>query len=195
LLLFEEFQDGLGRDERTQFARLLSQVRWKHCSAWFINQQPAQIAAVDPILLKLLRTNVATEMLYRTAYEDAKAMAHAMPADRPRNGQRGAGTREDAIEQLTRLKQRELLVWPKERAHAHLCRSPRLDLDALRALADRVPQEIRERIRAGTVSVPADELRATLARESNEREAPSPEAPDFLRADRAADDLDGLDLG
>jgi hypothetical protein len=193
LLILEEFQEGLGRDERAQFARLLSQLRWKRCAAWYINQQPAQIAAVDPVLLKLLRTNVALEMSYRCAFEDAKAMAHAMPADR-RDRRAGKGaTREDAVEQLTSLRRREFLLWPKERARAQVCRSPRIDMDALRAAADRVPEEIRERIRAGTVSIPADEVRATVARESKEPVAAAL-PPDVVGRQSSANDED-LGLG
>ena len=194
LLVFEEFQEGLGRDERAQFARLLSQVRWKKCSAWFINQQPAQIAAIDPVLLKLLRTNVALEMSYRCAFEDAKAMAHAMPADRRDRKSRKGATREDAVEQLTSLGRREFLLWPKERARAQVCRSPRLDMDALRAAAEKVPVEIRDRIRAGTVSIPADDVRDSIARES-EGTTPARGLSDVLERPSMVSGPDELGLG
>lgn len=195
LLVFEEFQEGLGRDERAQFARLLSQVRWKRSVSWYINQAPAQVAAVDPLLLKLLRTNVSIEMLYRSTYEDARAIAHAMPSDRSRRGERDADTREGMVEQLTRLRRREFLLWPKERARAQLCVSPRLDLDALRAAADRVPQEIRDRIRAGTVSVPTDDVRAAMAEASCEsRQTGSPVA-EILRGNPSDAGTDRLGIG
>ncbi len=195
LLVFEEFQEGLGRDERAQFARLLSQVRWKKCSAWFINQQPAQIAAVDPVLLKLLRTNVALEMMYRCAFEDARAMAHALPADRRDRRAGRAETREDAVEQLTALRRREFLLWPKERARAQVCRSPRLDVDALRAAAGRVPEEVRERIRAGTVSIPADEVRGRVAGEPQSLDTSTAFPVDPIRRSSAAGGPDDLGLG
>lgn len=195
LLVFEEFQEGLGRDERAQFVRLLTQVRWKRSVPWFINQAPAQIAAVDPLLLKLLRTNVGIEILFRSAYEDARAIAHAMPADRVRKGKEGGSKREDSVEQLTRLRRREFLIWPKERARAHLCRSPRIDMDALRAAADRVPKGVRDLIRAGTVSLPADEVRAALAKKTGEEHRPRPRVSPFLEGESARSKPDALGLG
>jgi DNA helicase HerA-like ATPase len=56
-VIFEEFQEALAKDQAQQFGRLLALARFKKLSLWFCNQQPAQLAAIDPTLVKLLHTN------------------------------------------------------------------------------------------------------------------------------------------
>ena len=58
---------------------------------------------------------------------------------------------------------------------AQLVRSPRLDLEGLRALANEVPEEVREFIRRGTVAVPRE------AAERAERERTGPRAAREMR--------------
>ena len=60
-VIFEEVQEGLSSGQAEQFARLLALARHKRTSLTLINQQPAQLAAVDPTLVRILRTNAVLD--------------------------------------------------------------------------------------------------------------------------------------
>ncbi len=170
-VILEEFQEGLGRHQIEQFSRLLALARFKRVGIWFVNQQPAQVAAKDPALVKLLRTNAGIEIAFRCALEDAKFFAHALP---PPPKEKAA--RQWATEEMTRLPDRTFYLWLKQaRFRAQRLRSPRLDLAALRERAAAVPEEIRERIRRGTVAATHEELAAFADREAERstRERPA----------------------
>ena len=177
-VVFEEFQEALGRSQVDQFVRLLSLARYKRVGLLFINQQPAQIAAASPILLKALRTNANWFAVFRSNLEDARAMAHALPV--PAGGNGKAAGREELVEELTRLPDREFRLWIRRAPfRAQRVRSARLDLDELRRRAATVPEEIREHIRRGTVVVPRAELEEALS--SGGSDVPSGDAvPEFL---------------
>ncbi len=147
-LVFEEFQEGLARHQTAQFARLLALARYKRTACTFINQQAAQL---EPTLVRLLRTNTGVEAAFRCNLEDARAYAHAFPA--AARSQHAVAERQVLVEQLTRLEQRQYLLWIKGAVGAQLVRSPRIDLDALRQRAAEVPADIRESIYRGTVAM------------------------------------------
>lgn len=172
LIVLEEFQEALGSGSAEQLARLLALSRSRKVSLWFVNQQPAQVAAVDPSLVKLLRTNTGLELILRCNAEDAKAVAHAFPV--PVGECKPAEYRQDLAFELTRLPQRDGYLWAKRLGlRAERVRTPRLDMEGLRVLAESAPHEVVDAIRRGCVSVPRAELEAQL-RADRSRTAPRP---------------------
>lgn len=160
-VLLEEFQEALAGRQIDQFARLLALARFKKVGLCFINQQVAQ---VDPKLTKLLRTNTGMEAIFRCSMDDAKTLAHALPvaSDEPR----ATAKRQALLQDMTRLPRRTYYAWFKEMAEpfgAQKVRSPRLDLNALRAAAGRIPDEVKTRIEQGTVAMKHEDLEAQLA--------------------------------
>jgi len=175
-LLVEEAQEGLTRDSAQQFARLLALARHKRVAITLINQQPAQLASVDPTLVKVLRTNCGYEAAFRANYEDAKTLVDPMPI--PVGTPKAGEVRQALAQGLTRLAQREYLLWLKQADFAaRVIRSPRLDLDALRRAADRVPADVREAIRRGTVSIPRVELERLVQEDARCDANPRDEQP------------------
>lgn len=153
-VVWEEFQEALGGSQTEQFSRLLALARYKKVSLWFANQQPAQVAAAQPALVRALRTNAGLEAAFRCNLEDARALAHAMPL--PAAGS-ATESRQTLLESLTRLPDRVYLLWLKQaRFRAQKVRSPRLDLRQLTDAAQRCPRGTRERLLRGTVSFPRD---------------------------------------
>lgn len=157
-VLFEEFQEALARGQVEQFGRLLALARFKRVALTFINQQTAQI---DGFLTKLLRTNTGMEAVFRSSFEDAKVISHALPV--PRDTGHEAADRRLLLEELTRMPDRTLYLWLKQESfRAMKLRSPRLDLESMRAEADGVPDDVKQRIRRGSVAWDRKELEALL---------------------------------
>jgi hypothetical protein len=163
-VIFEEVQEALGGGQAEQFARLLALARHKRTSVTLINQQPAQLAAVDPTLVKVLRTNAGIECAFRANLEDAKTLVHALPA--PPGQRNAAEARLAMVAELTQMPDREFLFWLKQAPfRAQRVRSPRLDLESMRRAAAGLPAEIREATRKGTVSMARPEIEAFAAAE------------------------------
>jgi hypothetical protein len=179
-VLFEEFQEALGPTTQVQqqFSRLLALARYKRCSLWFINQM--QAGQIDPSLVRLLRTNTGFECAFRANAEDARAYLHAVSV--PKGTKRPAEARQALVEQLTRLERRQFLFWAKGHVRAQVLRSPRIDMDALRAAARTVSPDLRERIERGIV---ARELNALRDQNHALNET---EVPLFLQRPAVADD-------
>jgi hypothetical protein len=149
-IVFEEFQEILATRQGEQFGRLLALARSRRAAAWFLNQQPGQ---VDPNLVRLLRTNTAIEAIFRCNIEDARAVGHAIPV--PRGLGQPREERQALLEELGRMARRAHYLWLKEMPfRAMQVRSPRLDLPALRSIADHVPADTIRRIRQGTIARP-----------------------------------------
>lgn len=162
--LFEEFQELLQRHQIEQFKRLLSLCRFKRVALHFSNQQPAQIAAADRTLLKVLRTNLGVEMIFRSSVEDARALAEGLSTRSPDETLTQARTR--FIEEIASLPRRAFILWLKSAPFGpQRLASPRLDLKALRRAAARIAPDVRERIRAGAASVDRAQLEESLAAE------------------------------
>jgi hypothetical protein len=164
-LVVEEAQEALTRESALQFGRLLALARHKKVGITLINQQPAQLSAVDPTLVRLLRTNAGLEFAFRCNYEDARTLVEPMPL--PPGTPRSAEVRQAMAQELVRMPVRSYLLWAKrEPFGAQQVRSPRLDLASLRAEADRIDPALRERIRKGSVSIPRAELEKMAEAES-----------------------------
>lgn len=169
-VIWEEFQEALGRNQTEQFGRLLALARFKRVGLTFVNQQPGQIAARDPALVRLLRTNTGIEAVFRCNYEDARSFAHALPV--PRDAKSVAAARQQLTEEMTQLPDRTHYLWLKRMPfRAQEVRSPRVDLDQLRRKAGQASRDVRERIRRGTVSRSREELE-TIVRESAREDPP-----------------------
>jgi hypothetical protein len=168
LIVLEEFQESLSSGSVEQFARLLALSRFKKVALWFVNQQPGQLASVDPALPKLLRTNTSLEMIFRSNFEDAKAIGPALL--RPAKKDRRKRDNEIEVADLTSLPDRAFYLWlKKESFGAQRVRSPRLDLKAMQDAAARVSMENRMAIHQGTVTIDRKELEALL-RSDEERQ-------------------------
>lgn len=166
-VVFEEVQEALGRNQSEQFCRLLTLARHKRVAVTLINQQAAQLGSVDPTLVKVLRTNAGMECAFRCNLEDAKPLVQAMPLSP--DAQRLEATRQTMVQELLQLPDREFLLWMKRMPFgAQRVRSPRLDLESLRAVADGLPEELLSLIRRGTVSMDRGALEAALAVDPNE---------------------------
>ena len=164
VVLFEEFQELLHRHQIEQFKRLLSLCRFKKVALHFSNQQPAQIAAADRTLLKVLRTNLGAEMIFRSSVEDARALSEGLSIRSPEETLAQARTR--LIEEIASLPRRAFFLWLKSAPFGpQRLTSPRLDLDALRRAAATLPADTRERIQAGVASVNRAEVDGVLAAE------------------------------
>ncbi len=155
--MFEEFQEGLARHQVDQFGRLLALARYKRVALWFVNQEPSQVASVDPSLVRALRTNTGIETAFRCNVEDARAFAHALPV--PTGERDVARARHALVEEMTRLPRRTYRLWLRQAPfRAQKVRAPRIDLDDLRARAATAPTALRARIRKGTAAMDADEF-------------------------------------
>jgi uncharacterized protein DUF87 len=164
VVLFEEFQELLGRHQIEQFKRLLSLCRFKRVALHFSNQQPAQIAAADRTLLKVLRTNLGAEMIFRSSIEDARALSEGLAIRSPDETLTQARTR--FIEQIAELPRRSYFLWLKGAAFGpQRLTSPRLDVDALRRAASSLSPDMQQRIRAGVASADRSEVELALAGE------------------------------
>lgn len=183
VLIFEEFQEALAASSAAQFERFLALSRSRRVSGWFINQQPAQLAAVSTALVKLLRTNTGTELIFRSSFEDARDISHAFPV--PEGCAKPAEERLRLARELTRLPQREAFLWFKKKGLlAQRIRSPRLDLAELEAMAARCPAEIQRALQQGSVSVPkADVEKAMRRNEPAERVAKVEPLPAEMSSD------------
>ncbi len=191
LVMFEEFQEGLGRDQVEQFGRLLALARYKRVSLWFINQQLAQVAAIDPTLLRLLQTNVGIEAVFRCSYEDAVRFSHALPV--PAGEKHPAEARARLVQSMTQLPTRAYYLHLREAAfRAKLVRSPRLALDDLRALARSLPEDVRACLRQGTVALPRADAAPAVRRRERDHEAECEVEHPVLRPAPARPGDDGL---
>ena len=97
-VIFEEVQEALGGGQAEQFARLLALARHKRIALTLVNQQPGQVASVDPTLVRVLRTNAGLEAAFRANLDDARALVHALPSP---GAKRSAG--EERLEQIAAL--------------------------------------------------------------------------------------------
>ena len=175
VVVFEEFQQLLGSYQIDMFKRLLALCRFKRVCLWFSNQQPAQIAEVDRTLLRILRTNLGAECIFRSSVEDARTLSEGLT-------QRGADetlaqARSRMIEEISTLPKRAFFLWLRDSSYGpQRLQSPRVNVGALRASAASLPPEQLERIRVGTVSIEraAEASVPPVAAEPDVRVAPLP---------------------
>ena len=175
VVVFEEFQQLLGSYQIEMFKRLLALCRFKRVCLWFSNQQPAQIAEVDRTLLRILRTNLGAECIFRSSVEDARTLSEGLT-------QRGADetlaqARSRMIEEISTLPKRAFFLWLRDSSYGpQRLQSPRVNVGALKASAASLPPEQLERIRVGTVSIEraAEASVPPVAAEPDVRVAPLP---------------------
>lgn len=152
LVIFEEVQELLGFHQIEMFKRLLALCRFKLVNLWFSNQLPAQIADVDRALLRILRTNLGAECIFRSSTEDARELTKGL-STRSRD-ETLTQARSRMVEEIATLPRRAFFLWLRDTSFGpQRLQSPRLDVDALkRSAADLSPEE-RERIRLGSASI------------------------------------------
>lgn len=152
VVVFEEFQQLLGSYQIEMFKRLLALCRFKKVCLWFSNQQPAQIAEADRTLLRILRTNLGAECIFRSSVEDARTLSEGLSTRSRDETLSQARTR--VIEEIATLPKRSYFFWLRDSAFGpQRLQSPRVNIGALKASAASLTPEQRERIRLGTVSI------------------------------------------
>ena len=176
VIVFEEFQQLLGSYQVEMFKRLLALCRFKKVCLWFSNQQPAQIAEADRTLLRILRTNLGAECIFRSSVEDARTLSEGLSTRSADETLTQARSR--VVEEIAMLPKRSFFFWLRDSAFGpQRLQSPRVNIDALKASAASLTREQRERIRLGTVSIerPADiPSPPATASEPDPRVAPLP---------------------
>ena len=177
VVCFEEFQQLLGSYQIEMFKRLLALCRFKKVSLWFSNQQPAQIAEADRTLLRVLRTNLGAECIFRSSVEDARTLSEGLSTRS--SDETLAQARSRMVEEISTLPKRSYFLWRRDSAFGpQRLQSPRVDIDAMQAAAATLSPEQLERIRIGSVSIerpPEATLHPTLS-EPDARVAPLPTA-------------------
>jgi len=157
------------------FKRLLALSRFKKVCLWFSNQQPAQIAEADRTLLRILRTNLGAECIFRSSVEDARTLSEGLSTRSADETLTQARSR--VVEEIATLPKRSFFFWLRDSTFGpQRLQSPRVNIGALKAsLASLTPQQ-RERIRLGTVSIerPIDKPLPTTVPEPDSRVAPLP---------------------
>ena len=176
VVVFEEFQQLLGSYQVEMFKRLLALCRFKRVCLWFSNQQPAQIAEADRTLLRILRTNLGAECIFRSSVEDARTLSEGLSTRSADETLTQARSR--VVEEIATLPKRSFFFWLRDSAFGpQRLQSPRVNIGALKASASSLTLEQRERIRLGTASIerPADKPSPpATAPEPDPRVAPLP---------------------
>lgn len=160
LVILEEFQEAISGGQIEQFKRLLALARFKRVVLWFVQQQASQIAAIDPALPRILRTNTGFEAIFRCNAEDARLLAPVLGPQTPRRGV----SRSDPIREFVNLKDREFMFWSKRESFGpQRIRSLDLDMEAFHRAARLIDRATRLCLEQGSVAVPRRQLEA-LAR-------------------------------
>jgi hypothetical protein len=175
VVVFEEFQQLLGSYQIEMFKRLLALCRFKRVNLWFSNQQPAQIAEADRTLLRILRTNLGAECIFRSSVEDARTLSEGLT-------QRGADetltqARSRMIEEISTLPKRSFFLWLRDSSYGpQRLQSPRVNVGALKASAASLPPDQLQRVRTGTASIerPVEAPSTSEPVEPDSRVAPLP---------------------
>ncbi len=172
-IIADEFQQLLTSEVARDFERILTLARSQRVFLWSVFQQAAQVEAVSPTLLRILRTNTNYQLLMRSDLEDARTLAHVLPttgtALRPRDGFPDPRTtpatmtvdeeRRKLLEMVPSMPDRVGWFWERRAPHpALLLRSARLDIDGGRQAAKRLSPELRKVIRNGVLAISPDEL-------------------------------------
>lgn len=152
VVIFEEFQQLLGSYQIEMFKRLLALCRFKKVCLWFSNQQPAQIAEADRTLLRILRTNLGAECIFRSSVEDARTLSEGLATRSADETLLQARSR--MIEEISTLPKRAFYFWLRESSFGpQRLQSPRVNIGALNASAASLSADQRQRIRVGTASI------------------------------------------
>lgn len=152
VVVFEEFQQLLGSYQIEMFKRLLALCRFKRVCLWFSNQQPAQIAEADRTLLRILRTNLGAECIFRSSVEDARTLSEGLSTRSEDETLSQARAR--LVEEIATLPKRSFFFWLRDSTYGpQRLQSPRVNLGALKASAASLLADQLARIRTGCVSI------------------------------------------
>lgn len=152
IVCFEEFAQLLSSHQVEMYKRCLALCRFKKVNLWFSSQQPAQIAEADRALLRILRTNLGAECIFRSSVEDARTLSEGLST---RSGDETLSqARSRIVEEISTLPKRSFFLWLRDSSFGpQRLQSPRVDMDALKRSAATLTPEQRERIRLGSTSI------------------------------------------
>jgi hypothetical protein len=164
---------------------LLSTARFKREAVWLTNQSRSQLNAVDPGLVAAMRANVELNVQFRSSPEDAAAFEYMLPRSRD-----GETARRDLINSIARLPRRHCYLAVRDTGmRAQLVRAPRIDFDAMRACGRTTPDETRQRIRRGIVSMTRDEAARVDVVDTADAVGEVVEAPKLLEGEHEFPEL------
>lgn len=176
-IIADEFQEMLSPDVADDFERVLTLARSQKAFLTVLFQQAASVEKVSSTLLRVIKTNSNYHVAFRANDEDVRAMSHVLPVTgrvpRETSGFPDPRTpptfltpeeeRRRLIEQTVRMPDR--LFWFLDRQAAHgavLTRSPTISIDAMKAQAATLPEEIRTLIRRGVLALSREEIEAAV---------------------------------
>lgn len=135
LLALDEFAQLAEKGhQRDQLGRLLALARFKKISVLLTFQNPSQLPGP---LMDLVQSCCSIQALFRMAPDDARTYASAFPPPAAPIDQSRA--RAALQRRLSTLERRDMALWVKHKGlDPVFARSPRLDLDDLRARSSRV---------------------------------------------------------
>jgi len=172
-IIADEFQQLLMPELARDMERILTLARSQRVFLWAMFQQAAQIDAVSPALLRILRTNTNYQVLMRSDLDDARALAHVLPVtgQTRRDGGRfpdprtaestmtADEERRQLVERVPTLPDRVFWFWDRRAQHPTvLTRSPTLDLPAMRQKASHLPDAVRAIANNGVLALNAVEI-------------------------------------
>lgn len=175
-IVADEFQAMLAPDIGADFERVLTLARSQKCFLWCLFQQAAQVEAVSPTLLRLLRTNTNYQLMGRSDIADARALSHILPTSgQVRREQRGfpdprnppplltaEEERRRLVEQTPSLPDRVFWFWNRRRQYpAMLMRSPTLRIDRMRERAGSLAPDLLAAISRGVLAADEETVNAT----------------------------------
>jgi hypothetical protein len=172
-ILADEFQELVQPDIANDFERVLALARSQRCFLWASFQQAAQVEAVSPVLMRVLRTNTNTQVMFRSSLEDARPLAHIMPvtgqlrrdADGfpdPRNPLPLVPVEEERrmlLERVPSAPDRVFWLWLRREQHpAILATSPVLRLEGMRQRAQSLDPAVCALVARGVLASSPEQI-------------------------------------
>lgn len=135
VIFIDEVQEFLSAEVAQEVERLLTLARSRKVSLFLFHQQVSQLEKISASLPKILNTNAALKILFRSSLEDSKSLSHILPItgrilkpnfqpDLP-GGYRNPyltqnEERQRLLETIPRLPSRHFYFWNAEGQHAKL---------------------------------------------------------------------------
>lgn len=183
-IVADEFQELLAPDLAQDFERILTLARSQRVFLWALFQQVAQVEAVSPTLLRIMKTNSLVQVVFRSSAEDARAFGHIMPAvggaeldsedfpdpRAPRRRTTAEDERRELVAQTPSLPDRVFWFWNRGRQYpALLVKAPFVAMDDLERAACALPDDVRTMATRGVLAMTAEEIDAADARRLSAR--------------------------
>ncbi len=190
-ILADEFQELLAPDLAQDFERILTLARSQRVFLWALFQQVAQVEAVSPTLLRIMKTNSIMQIVFRSSAEDARAFSHIMPAQggeeretedfpdprSPRRRTTAEEERRELVAQTPSLPDRVFWLWNRARQYpALLVKAPFVSMADLEDSAGSLPEELRQVASRGVLATNAEEID-----DAERRRLASPSSPSVDR--------------